>query len=138
MFMINTMRVRVYDLAVFLKENAEEIIQNDLGPELSLVTKWNEIVKQISIYGYFFDGESEENGFCERYWKPSTSVSIRAVKILFDLNKSDNVFLLPRILLGSWIHDFVRDYKFSTINSTLKRRWRTIGKAKASLFPRYL
>lgn len=135
---MDTIRVRVYDVALFLKENAEEIIQEYTGPELAFVHKWNKIVKQISTYGYFFDGESEEDGFCERYWKPSTSVSIRAVKILFDLNKSDNVFLLPRILLGTWIYDFLVGYKFNPINSIPKRRWRTIGKAKASLFPRYL
>lgn len=135
---MNTIRINVYDLAVFLKENAEEIIQNDLGPELAFVCTWNKIVKEISTYGYFFDGESKEDGYYERYWKPSTSVSIRAVKKLFDLNKSDNVFLLPRILLGSWIHDFVRDYKSITNNSIPKRRWRIIGKAKASLYPRYL
>ena len=136
--MINTIRVNVYDVAIFLKENAEEIIQEYTGPELAFVCKWNEIVKEISSYGYFFDGESKENGYYERYWKPSTSVSIKAVRILFDLHKSDNVFLLPRILLGSWIYDFLVDYKSSTNNSIAKRRWRTIGKAKASLFPRYL
>ena len=136
--MFNTIRVNVYDLAIFLKENAEEIIQNDLGSELAFVCTWNKVVKEISSYGYFFDGESKEDGYYERYWKPSTSVSIKAIRILFGLHKSDNVFLFPKILLGSWTDEFLKNYKSSVNNSITKRRWRTIGKAKASLFPRYL
>ena len=135
--MMNTIRVNVYDFALFLKDNAEEILQDGEGPVVTLVSKWNDTIKEISSYGYFFDGESEEDGFCERYWKPSTSVSVKAVRILFDLHKSDNVFLLHRILLGSWIQDFLAD-KSTTNNSITKRRWRSIGKAKASLYPRYL
>ena len=135
--MMNTIRVNVYDVAVFLKENAEEIIQEYTGPELAFVCKWNEIVKEISSYGYFFDGESEEDGFYERYWKPSTSVSIKTVRLLFNLHKSDNIIVIPSKLLGEWIDDFIRNYR-SDNNSISKRRWRSIGKAKSSLFPRYL
>lgn len=133
--MMNTIRVNVYDLSVFLKENAEDILQDGEGPVVTLVSKWNDIIEEISSYGFFFDGESEEDGFCERYWKPSTSISIKAVRLLFDLHKSDNYIVLHSELLGEWFDDFISDYR-STNNS--KRRWRSIGKAKASLYPRYL
>ena len=135
--MMNTIRVNVYDLARFLKYNAEEIIQNEESPLLTLVTMWNDSVKKNSNYGYFFDGESEEDGFYERYWMPPTAISIMAVRDLFELHKSDNIIVVPSELLGDWIDDFIRDYR-STKNSISKRRWRSIGKAKASLYPRYL
>lgn len=135
---MSTIRVKVYDLALFLKENAESIIQDGGSGPVTLVNKWNDAVKQISTYGYFFDGESKEDGYYERYWMPSTSISIKAVRKLFDLHKSDNIIVIPSILLGSWIYDFLVGYKFTNFNSIPKRRWRTIGKAKASLFPRYL
>ena len=135
--MMNTIRVNVYDLARFLKYNAEEIIQNEESPLLTLVTMWNDSVKKNSTYGYFFDGESEEDGFYERYWMPPTSISIKSVRDLFELHKSDNYIVLPCELLGDWIDDFIRDYR-SDNNSISKRRWRSIGKAKVSLYPRYL
>ena len=136
--MNNTIRVNVYDLAVFLKENAESIIQDWQGPVVTLVSKWNDVVKKNSTYGFFFDGESEEDGYCERYWMPPTSISIKAVRDLFELHKSNNYIILPSELLGDWIDDFIVDYKSTINNSIAKRRWRTIGKSKASLYPRYL
>ena len=135
--MMNKLRVNVYDLARFLKYNAEEIIQNEESPLLTLVTMWNDSIKKNSTYGYFFDGESEEDGFYERYWMPPTSISIKSVRDLFELHKSDNYIVLPSELLGDWIDDFIRDYR-SDNNSISKLRWRSIGKAKVSLYPRYL
>ena len=136
--MMNTIRVNVYDLARFLKYNAEEIIQYESpSPILTLVTMWNDSVKKNSTYGYFFDGELEEDDYYERYWMPPTAISIKSVRDLFELYKSDNYIVLPSELLGEWIDDFIRDYR-SDNNSISKRRWRSIGKAKASLYPRYL
>lgn len=135
--MSNTIRIRVYDLALFLKENFEEIITYDQTTLSGLALEWNRIVKRISTYGYFFDGESEEDGYYDRYWTPPTSIAIKSVRLLFGLNKSDNIITVLRDFLGSYIDEFNDQYNL--INSySKKRRWRTIGKAKASLYPRYL
>ena len=98
-------RVRVYDLAVFLKENFLDILktEKDVGCPgiVDLIYSWNVIIKEISSYGYYE----------RRYYTPSTSVSMEAVRKLFDLHKSDSEFLISSILLSSsWIHVFFEDY----------------------------
>ena len=134
--MFSTIRVNVYDLAEFLKDYAEEIFHDGEGPVLDLINKWNDIVKFTYGYGFFFDGESKKDDYCERYWIPPTAISIKAVRKLFNLNKSDNIIVLPKKLLGSWIYEFNVDYRSSN-NSISKRKWRTLGEAKASLYLRY-
>ena len=129
-------RIRAYDVALFLKENAEEILEtrhdfSKLGI-LDLVCTWNKSVKEISDCGYFFDRESN------RYKKPSTTVSIKAVKLMFEANESENIFYIDRKNFGSWINNFINKYAISTSNSIVKRRHGTIERAKDSLIPRCL
>ena len=129
-------RIRAYDVAAFLKENAEEILETEhdgskLGI-LDLVCTWNKSVKEISDCGYFFDKESN------RYKKPSITVAIKAVKLMFEANESENIFYIDRKFFGAWINDFINKYAISTSNSIVKRRHGTIERAKDSLIPRCL
>ena len=129
-------RIRAYDVAIFLKENAEEILETEhdgskLGI-LDLVCTWNKSVKEISDYGYFFDRESN------RYKKPSITVAIKAVKLMFEANESENIFYIDRKFFGTWINYFINKYALSTSNSIVKRRHGTIERAKDSLIPRCL
>ena len=129
-------RIRAYDVALFLRENAEEILEtrhdfSKLGI-LDLVCTWNKSVKEISDCGYFFDKESN------RYKKPSITVAIKAVKLMFEANESENIFYIDRKFFGTWINDFINKYAISTSNSIVKRRHGTIERAKDSLIPRCL
>lgn len=129
-------RIRAYDVAIFLKENTEKILETEhdgskLGI-LDLVCNWNKSVKEISDCGYFFDRESN------RYKKPSITVAIKAVKLMFEANESENIFYIDRKNFGSWINNFINKYAISTSNSIVKRRHRTIERAKDSLIPRCL
>ena len=129
-------RIRAYDVALFLKENTEEILEprhdfSKLGI-LDLVCTWNKSVKEISDCGYFFERESN------RYKKPSISVAIKAVKLMFEANESENIFYIDRKNFGSWINNFINKYAISTSNSIVKRRHGTIERAKDSLIPRCL
>lgn len=129
-------RIRAYDVAVFLKENAEEILEtrhdfSKLGI-LDLVCTWNKSVKEISDCGYFFERESN------RYKKPSKTVAIKAVKLMFEANESENIFYIDRKFFGTWINYFINKYALSTSNSIVKRRHGTIERAKDSLIPRCL
>lgn len=134
--MNNMIRVRAYDVAVFLKDNAEEILETEhYGSEvgiLDFVCKWNKSVKEISEYGYFFDRESNQ------YQKPSTTVAIKAVQLMFESDESEHIFYINRKFFGTWITDFIIKYALNCPNSIVKRRYRTIENAKASLFPRFL
>lgn len=130
--MNNMIRVRVYDLALFLKDNAEQILETEHDGSkvgiLDLVCNWNKSVKEISDCGYFFDRESNQ------YRKPSTTVSLKAVKLMFEADESENIFYIDRKLFGTWINDFIIKYALICPNSIIKRRYKTIEKAKAFLY----
>ena len=132
--MFSTIVVRVDDLAIFLKENAKDLFYKNHNhfPVLALVNKWNDSVKEISSYGFFFEGESKNFDYCERYVMPSTSVAIKAVKKLFGLHKSDNIIEIPKELLTSWIYCFMEDYNRLTPNHLHQKKWKIIGKDEAN------
>ena len=100
-------KVRVYDVAVFIKENFLEILktEKDTGYPgiLDLVCTWNQSVKEISRYGYYDEKK--------RYYTPPTSISMEAVRYIFNLDKSDSEFLISSIFLSSiWDYVFFEDY----------------------------
>ena len=99
-------RIRIYDISVFLKENFLDILKtekdnpNKIGIR-DFIYCWNSIVKEISKYGYHE----------KKYYTPSTLISIKAIRIMFNLKKSDNEFWLPDNLLGGiWYYCFMEDY----------------------------
>lgn len=123
----STMRVNVYDFALFLKEDLAEICQPDgeISNELEkIASKFNNIIKKKKSesgvgYGYYGD--------IDCYWIPSTAVAMKAVQQIFGLHHSDNVMVVPSgIFVGC--EKLWGFHKHPTDNSLRKRRWRRIRK----------
>ena len=92
MLATETVRVNVYDFALFLKEDVMEIYQEygEISNELDeIVSKFNDGIKKLSDgdYGYYED--------IDCYWTPSTTVAMKAIKQIFGLHHSDNVMVVP-------------------------------------------
>ena len=90
MVVTETVRVNVYDFALFLKEDVMEIYQEygEISNELDeIVSKFNDGIKKLSDgdYGYYED--------IDCYWTPSTTVAMKAIKQIFGLHHSDNVMV---------------------------------------------
>ena len=125
MLATKTVRVNVYDFALFLKEDVMEIYQADgkISNELlnEIVSKFNVSIKKLSDgdYGYYEDVDC--------YWTPSTAIAMKAIRQIFGLHHSDNVMVVPStIFIG-----FEKLWEFRrrpTDNSLRKKRWRQIGK----------
>ena len=124
MLATKTVRVNVYDFALFLKEDVMEIYYEDgeISNELDeIVSKFNDSIKKLSdcVYGYYDDVDC--------YWTPSTAVAMKAIRQIFGLHHSDNVMVVPStIFIG-----FEKLWEFHrrpTDNSLRKKRWRQIGK----------
>ena len=124
MLATKTVRVNVYDFALFLKEDVMEIYYEDgeISNELDeIVSKFNDSIKKLSdgVYGYYDDVDC--------YWTPSTAVAMKAIKQIFGLHHSDNVMVVPStIFIG-----FEKLWEFHrrpTDNSLRRKMWRQIGK----------
>ena len=118
-----TVRVNVYDFALFLKEDFVEIYHEDveISNELKeLASKFNDSIKKLSDgdYGYYDDVDC--------YWTPSTTVAMKAIRQIFGLHHSDNVMVIhSSIFVGcEKVWEF---HKRPTDNSLRKKRWRQIG-----------
>ena len=116
-------RFQVLALAKFLKENLVEMLEAEEELPRAFAKKFNKIILENSGYGFREEDWS--------YFKPSTRVAIKAVRDIFGLEKTENVLIIPSAVLGS----FLSEYRSIPENC---RRWRMAGRAKASLYPRYL
>ena len=121
-------RIEVRDFAMFLKQNLDRLIEqsNTIAME-ELGTVFNNEIQFLSRgkYGYFWDEiEDIDNGF----WKPSTTITIQAIRQIFGLRKTENILILPESALGWWL-DELKDYKSPRSNSLRRDRWRNKGKA---------
>ena len=130
--MKKTIRIEARDFALFLKENLDRLIEqsNTIAME-ELGTVFNNEIQFLSRgrYGYFWDEiEDIDNGF----WKPSTAITIQAIRQIFGLRDSENILILPESALGWWI-DELKDYKSPRSNSLRRDRWRNKGKALKSI-----
>ena len=128
-----TVRVNVYDFALFLKEDFVEIYHEDveISNELKeLASKFNDSIKKLSDgdYGYYDDVDC--------YWTPSTTVAMKAIRQIFGLHHSDNVMVIhSSIFVGcEKVWEF---HKRPTDNSLRKKRWRQIGKLMREIARRY-
>ena len=124
MLATETVRVNVYDFALFLKEDFVEIYHEDveISNELKEVaSKFNDSIKKLSDgdYGYYDDVDC--------YWMPSTAVAMKAVRQIFGLHHSDNVMVIHSSIFTGCekVWEF---HKRPTDNSLRKKRWRQIGK----------
>lgn len=133
MLTTETVRVNVYDFALFLKEDVMEIYHEDgeISNELDeIVSKFNDSIKKLSdgVYGYYDDDDC--------YWTPSTAVAMKAVRQIFGLHHSDNVMVVPStIFIG--FEKLWEFYRRPTDNSLRKKRWRQIGKLMREVARRY-
>ena len=126
--MRKTIRIELRDFAMFLKQNLDRLIEqsNTIAME-ELGTVFNNEIQFLSCgkYGYFWDEiEDIDNGF----WKPSTAITIQAIRQIFGLRNCENILILPESALGWWI-DELKDYKSPRSNSLRRDRWRNKGKA---------
>ena len=133
MLATETVRVNVYDFALFLKEDVMEIYYEDgeISNELDeIVSKFNDSIKKLSdgVYDYYDDDD--------RYWKPSTAVAMKAVRQIFGLHHSDNVMVVPSTIFVGFekLWEF---HRRPTDNSLRKKRWRQIGKLMREVARRY-
>ena len=124
MLTTETVRVNVYDFALFLKEDIMEIYHEDgeISNELDeIVSKFNDSIKKLSdgVYGYYDDDDC--------YWTPSTAVAMKAIRQIFGLHHSDNVMVVPSaIFVGcEKLWEF---HRHPTDNSLHRKRWRQIEK----------
>ena len=126
--MKKTIRIEARDFALFLKENLDDLIeQSNTNAMEELGTVFNNEIQFLSRgkYGYFWDEiEDIDNGF----WKPSTAITIQAIRKIFGLRNCENILILPESALGWWI-DELKDYKSPRSNSLRRDRWRNKGKA---------
>ena len=126
--MRKTIRIELRDFAMFLKQNLDRLIEqsNTIAME-ELGTVFNNEIQFLSRgkYGYFWDEEEDgDNGF----WKPSTAITIQAIRQIFGLRNCENILILPESALGWWL-DELKDYKSPRSNSLRRDRWRNKGKA---------
>ena len=133
MLATKTVRVNVYDFALFLKEDVMEIYYEDgeISNELDeIVSKFNDSIKKLSdgVYGYYDDVDC--------YWTPSTAVAMKAIKQIFGLHHSDNVMVVPStIFIG--FEKLWEFHRHPTDNSLRRKRWRQIGKLMREIARRY-
>ena len=130
--MRKTIRIELRDFAMFLKQNLDRLIEqsNTIAME-ELGTVFNNEIQFLSRgkYGYFRDEiEDIDNGF----WKPSTAITIQAIRQIFGLRNCENILILPESALGWWLDD-VMDFKSPRPNSLRRDRWRNKGKALKSI-----
>ena len=130
--MKKTIRIEARDFALFLKENLDDLIeQSNTNAMEELGTVFNTEIQSLSSgkYGYFWDEiEDIDNGF----WKPSTAITIQAIRQIFGLRNCENILILPESALGWWLDD-VMDFKSPRPNSLRRDRWRNKGKALKSI-----
>ena len=130
--MRKTIRIELRDFAMFLKHNLDGLIEQSNTNEMeSLGNIFNTKIQSLSRgkYGYFWDEiEDIDNGF----WKPSTAITIQAIRQIFGLRNCENILILPESALGWWLDD-VMDFKSPRPNSLRRDRWRNKGKALKSI-----
>lgn len=117
-------RFQVLGLAKCVKENLVEMLEAEEELPRTFAEKFNKIILESSGYGFQADDW--------KHFKPSTGAAIKAIRDIFGLKKTENVLVIPSAALGS----FLEEYRSIPVENY--RRWRMIGRAKASLYPRYL
>lgn len=117
-------RFQVQALAKCLKENLVEMLEAEEELPKAFAIKFNKLLLENSGYGF---REDDWN-----YFKPSTGAAIKVIRDIFGLKKTENILIIPSAALGSFLDEY------ENIPVENYRRWRMIGRAKASLYPRYL
>ena len=122
--MSKKIRINIYDLAMFLNDHAKMALRGDYNnPKLAeFIKQYNERLQEVSFYGY-----DEVNN---AWYEPNMSVSIKAIRLMFNLSNTTNIVLLDTEIFAPGRMDKVLEsYKTKPNNSIRKERRRMKVKA---------
>ena len=122
--MSKKIRINIYDLAMFLNDHAKMALRGDYNnPKLAeFIKQYNERLQEVSFYGY-----DEVNN---AWYKPNMSVSIKAIRLMFNLSNTTNIVLLDiAIFTPGRMDKVLESYKTKPNNSIRKERRRMKVKA---------
>ena len=124
--MSKKIRINIYDLAMFLNDHAKMALRGDYNnPKLAkFIKQYNERLQEVSFYGY----DDVNNA----WYEPNMSVSIKAIRLMFNLSNTTNIVLLDiAIFTPGRMDKVLESYKTKPNNSIRKERRRMKVKAKA-------
>ena len=122
--MSKKIRINIYDLAMFLNDHAKMALRGDYNNPLlaEFIKQYNERLQEVSFYGY-----DEVNN---AWYEPNMSVSIKAIRLMFNLSNTTNIVLLDIAIFTPGSMDKVLEsYKTKPNNSIRKERRRMKVKA---------
>ena len=122
--MSKKIRITIYDLAMFLNDHAKMALRGDYNnPKLAeFIKQYNERLQEVSFYGY----DDVNNA----WYEPNMSVSIKAIRLMFNLSNTTNIVLLDTEIFAPGRMDKVLEsYKTKPNNSIRKERRRMKVKA---------
>ena len=122
--MSKKIRINIYDLAMFLNDHAKMALRGDYNnPKLAeFIKQYNERLQEVSFYGY-----DEVNN---AWYEPNMSVSIKAIRLMFNLSNTTNIVLLDiAIFTPGRMDKVLESYKTKPNNSIRKERRRMKVKA---------
>ena len=122
--MSKKIRINIYDLAMFLNDHAKVVLRGDYNNPLlaKFIKQYNERLQEVSFYGY----DDVNNA----WYEPNMSVSIQAIRLMFNLSNTTNIVLLDTEIFAPGRMDKVLEsYKTKPNNSIRKERRRMKVKA---------
>ena len=122
--MSKKIRINIYDLAMFLNDHAKVVLRGDYNNPLlaEFIKQYNEKLQEVSFYGY-----DEVNN---AWYEPNMSVSIKAIRLMFNLSNTTNIILLDiAIFTPGRMDKVLESYKTKPNNSIRKERRRMKVKA---------
>ena len=122
--MSKKIRINIYDLAMFLNDHAKVVLRGDYNNSLlaKFIKQYNERLQEVSFYGY-----DEVNN---AWYEPNMSVSIKAIRLMFNLSNTTNIVLLDiEMFTPGRMDKVLESYKTKPNNSIRKERRRMKVKA---------
>ena len=122
--MSKKIRINIYDLAMFLNDHATVVLRGDYNNTklAEFIKQYNERLQEVSFYGY-----DEVNN---AWYEPNMSVSIKAIRLMFNLSNTTNIVLLDiAIFTPGRMDKVLESYKTKPNNSIRKERRRMKVKA---------
>lgn len=122
--MSKKIRINIYDLAMFLNDHAKMVLRGDYNSPLLIgfIKQYNEKLQEVSFYGY----DDVNNA----WYEPNMSVSIKAIRLMFNLSNTTNIVLLDiEIFTPGRMDKVLESYKTKPNISIRKERRRMKVKA---------
>ena len=123
--MSKKIRINIYDLAAFLNEHAKRALRGDYNNNpllVEFIKQYNEKLQEVSFYGY----DDVNNA----WYEPNMSISIKAIRLMFNLSNTANIVLLDiEIFTPGRMDKVLESYKTKPNNSIRKERRRMKVKA---------